>query len=36
MDGVTRNMTESIGSIWKKTGDGGRKIRSPDIVEIRS
>jgi len=36
MDGVTKNMTESIGSEWRKTGGSRRKICSPDIVEIYS
>jgi len=35
-DGATRNTIENIGSIWRKIGDGGRKIHSLDIVEICS
>ena len=33
---VTRNTIGSIGSKWKKIGDGGKEIHSLDIVGIHS
>jgi len=36
MDGATGNMIKSIGSEWREIGNSGRKICSPDIVEIHS
>jgi len=36
MNGTTRNTIESTGSEWRKIGDDGRKIHSPDIIKIHS
>jgi len=36
MDREIRNTTRNIGSKWRKIGDGGKGICSPDIVKIHS
>jgi len=36
MDGVIRSTTGSIGSIWRKTGDSGRRIHSLGTIGTHS